>query len=256
MLNLLSLAARERCRLTLDQPILAAVSGGPDSLCVLDGLHRLGFRLAAAHFDHGLRAEAADEARRVEAFAGERGLPFLLGRGDVRACAQAQRLSLEEAARNQRYGFLFAQAQSIGAQAVVTGHNADDQVETVLMHLLRGAGLAGLRGMSFYALPNPWSVSIPLARPLLGVWREEILAYLAQNGLVPNLDASNEDLTFYRNRLRHELIPTLESYNPQARRLIWRTAEILFHEDAALSAVEEAAWQAAAAPAGEHALAL
>jgi tRNA(Ile)-lysidine synthase len=203
-----------------------------------------------------LRPESAEEARRVEAFAAERGLPFALGRGDVRAAAAAQHLSLEEAARNQRYAFLFAQAQAAGAQAVVTGHNADDQVETALMHLLRGAGLAGLRGMSFRSLPNPWSASIPLARPLLGVWREQILAYLAGHGLAPNLDASNFDTTFYRNRLRHELIPALESYNPQARRLIWRTADILAHEDAALKAVEDAAWNEIAAPAGGKAISL
>jgi tRNA(Ile)-lysidine synthase len=118
------------------------------------------------------------------------------------------------------------------------------------MHLLRGAGLDGLKGMSYRSLPNAWSDEIPLVRPLLGVWREQIMAYLRQANLTPSLDASNLDTTFYRNRLRHELIPTLESYNPQARELIWRTADILGEDHRLLEALTQTAWDACALESG------
>ena len=138
--------------------------------------------------------------------------------------------------------FCSSKHETLGLQAVAVGHTADDQVETVLMHLLRGAGLSGLRGMSYYSLPNPWSQTIPLVRPLLGVWREEIMAYLARQGLQPSLDASNLEKRYYRNRLRHELIPQLEELNPGARRRIWKMAALLQDEDETIERVVDAAW--------------
>src|SRR5690606_34005843 len=129
---------------------------------------------------------------------------FAFERQDVQAYADEQALSIEEAARMLRYQFLFRQADAAGAQAVAVAHSANDQVETVLMHLLRGAGLSGLSGMPVYSLPNPWSQDIPLVRPLLSTWREDILAYNRDQGLVAREDATNQDLRYYRNRLRHE----------------------------------------------------
>jgi tRNA(Ile)-lysidine synthase len=103
-------------------------------------------------------------------------------------------------------------------------------VETVLMHLIRGAGLAGLKGMLYRWQPSPWSSDIPLVRPLLGIWREQILEYVTSHGYQPVFDPSNLDTSFFRNKLRHELIPTLESYNPNARQVIWQTANILLED--------------------------
>jgi len=110
------------------------------------------------------------------------------------------------------------------------------------MHLLRGAGMDGLKGMAYRSSPNPWSAEIPLVRPLLAFWREEILAHLASLGLQASTDASNLDTAFFRNRLRHELIPTLEQYQPQLRRLLWRTADVIREEQLALESMVESAW--------------
>ncbi len=235
-------AALESCRLDASLPLVVGVSGGPDSLCLLDCLLQCGFRPLVAHFDHCLRAESARDAEKVAELAAGRGLDFELGRLDVAAYAGEAGLSLEEAAREARYRFLFAAARRTGAQAVAVGHTADDQVETVLMHLLRGAGLAGLKGMSARSLHEGFDASIPLARPLLGFWREEIEAYCRERGLQPLQDATNADPAFYRNRLRHELIPFLARYNPQVKQVLWRTADVLAGEAEVLAQAAQAAW--------------
>ena len=209
---------------------------------MLDILRQLGYRLIVAHLDHSLRAESAQEAEQLRHLVEGYSLPFVLERGDVQAYAARHSLSIEEAAREVRYRFLFDQAARCQAQAVAVGHTANDQVETVLMHLLRGSGLAGLRGMSYRSLPNPWSQSIPLVRPLLGAWREEILAHLAQSGLQASLDASNLDTRYYRNRLRHELVPQLEQLNPGVKQRLWQMADILAEDENVLEMVEQAAW--------------
>jgi tRNA(Ile)-lysidine synthase len=255
MLEHLDFTLQHNCRLDRQGVTLVAVSGGPDSLCLLRLLHQLDYPLIVAHLDHGLRPESAAEATRVQQIAESLGVRYVWERQDVQHYADQHRLSIEEAARNVRYRFLFEQAEKLKAQAVAVGHTADDQVETVLMHLLRGAGVSGLRGMSYYSLPNPWSQEIPLVRPLLGVWREEILEYLKRQGLQPNLDASNLDRRYYRNRLRHELIPHLEALNPGARRRIWITAALLRDEDEMLERLVETAWGRCCLVEGKDALA-
>jgi len=232
----------QECRLQPDRPVLAGVSGGPDSLCLADVLDSLGYKLVIAHFNHQLRPQAGEEAHSVEEFARKRGIPFVLGSEAVGEFAEQHKLSLEEAARICRYRFLFSQAEAADVQAVAVGHNADDQVETVLMHLLRGSGLAGLRGMPFCSLATEWSATISLVRPLLGVWREEILEYCAMRRLQPVTDLSNQDTTFYRNRLRHELVPYLMQYNPQAKEHIWKMANVLGEDFQVLDAQVKAAW--------------
>lgn len=223
--------------------VLVGVSGGPDSLCLLDLLQRLGYPLVVAHLNHGLRPEAAEEAEMVRRLAQTRHLPFVLERVDTQTYAKTQSLSLEEAARELRYRFLFEQAARFQAQAVAVGHTADDQVETVLMHLLRGSGLAGLRGMAYRLLPNPWSQEIPLARPLLGVWREQVIAYCQEHGLQPVFDPSNLDTKFYRNRLRHEWIPVLESAHPHLRRRLWQMSRLLAEDYDLIQKMVDAAWE-------------
>lgn len=242
-LKRLAMIVEKDCRLTRSQLILLGVSGGADSLCLMDALARLGFRLCVAHFNHQLRAESAADSARVASTARRLGLPFSKGSQDVAAFAVEHHLSLEEAARVLRYRFLFSQARALEAQAVAVGHTADDQVETVLMHFLRGAGLAGLRGMAFRVIQAEWDASIPLVRPLLPFWREETVMYCQDQGLDPVQDASNLDTTFLRNRLRHELIPYLETYNPQVRRAIWRMSQVFAGEEAVVQRALDLAWQ-------------
>jgi tRNA(Ile)-lysidine synthase len=242
MLTRLQTVLIAECRLEPGKTLLVGVSGGPDSLCLLDILIRCGFDPVVAHFNHNLRPDSAADADKVEEIANTLKAPFVLGQGDVRQFAEESSLSLEEAARTLRYRFLFEQATRIGAQAVAVGHTADDQVETLLMHILRGAGLPGLKGMSSYSLPTNWSQQIPLVRPLLGVWRKEIMEYLAERRLTPMFDTSNLDTRFYRNRLRHELIPYLESYQEHIRAILWRTADVLGGDYAIIEGVVEDAW--------------
>ena len=243
MLDRLRETLDTECLLSASETVLVGVSGGPDSLCLLNILHRLEYPLIVAHLDHGLRPESQEDAGRVKRFADDLGVPFSLGRADVAGIADLKSLSVEEAARRARYEFLFAQAREFGAQAVAVGHTADDQVETVLMHLLRGAGLAGLKGMEFRALPNAWSQEIPLVRPLLSAWRAEVLDDLAEQGLQPVLDRTNLDTTIYRNRLRHELLPYLESYQPAVRQVLWRMAQIFSGDYEIIEQVVAKAWQ-------------
>ncbi|MCU0488560.1 MAG: tRNA lysidine(34) synthetase TilS [Anaerolineales bacterium] len=233
------------------QRLLAAVSGGPDSLCLLDILSQLDYSLVVAHLDHQMRPESSDEASGVAARAASHGLACCLGQVDVRAMARERSLSLEEAARQARYEFLFQQAQTQNAQAVVTGHTADDQVETVLMHILRGSGLDGLSGMTVHSLPNTWSVEIPLIRPLLGVWREEVIAYLEARRLQAFEDSTNQDRRFYRNRIRQELLPILEDFTPGIRKRVWQMARLVSEERQLLEPLLEASWQGCLACSGK-----
>jgi len=232
----------KNCLLDSKRPTLIGVSGGPDSLCLLHIMDRLGYRLIVAYLDHALRSDSSRDADHVRQITADLGLPFCSERVDVAGYAEAHKLSLEEAARIVRYMYLFKLADQQNAQAVVVGHNADDQVETVLMHILRGTGLAGLRGMSYRSVPNTWHNRIALVRPLLGVWREEVDNYIESNGLNPVTDVSNWDSRFFRNRLRHELVPYLEDYNPQVRKLIWRMASTLEEDFNVISKQVEIAW--------------
>ncbi len=241
--RLLFETAINECGLTREQPVLVGVSGGPDSLCLVYGLAQLGFPVISAHFDHRLRPTSAAEAERVHTFAARLNVPFVSGHQDVAEYARQERRSLEEAARILRYRFLFAEARRAGAQAVAVGHTADDQVETFLMHLLRGAGTRGLSGMPFRAVLPEWDTQTPLVRPLLPFWRAETVAYCLEQGLDPIYDLSNEDPKFFRNRLRRELIPFLETYNPQIRQGLWRTARLMEAEEALHQWAVARAWE-------------
>jgi len=255
MLDRFRFVAQQRCCLEKSRLVLVGVSGGPDSTCLLHLLWRSGYRLVAAVFDHKLRIESRQEADSVRRLADALGIPCLEGEAQVREYAEEHGLSIEEAARNLRYRYLFQQADEVQAQAVAVGHTADDQVETALMHLLRGAGMAGLRGMSYYSLPNPWSKTIPLVRPMLSFWREEVQQYLHSEDLHPSSDPSNLDLTYFRNRLRHHLIPTLESYQPNFRRRLWQTAELLGADYHVLDELTNLAWDSCLAAQGDGYLA-
>jgi tRNA(Ile)-lysidine synthase len=180
----------------------------------------------------------------VEQSASRMNFASVIESGDVHEFARIEKMSIEEAARTMRYRFLMEQAQRFKAQAVAVGHTADDQVETVLMHFLRGAGLAGLKGMNYRTVIPMFDETIPIVRPLLDSWREETVVYCAVHGLRPRHDPSNDSLDFFRNRLRNQLIPVLESYNPRFREVIWRTSHSLSGDHEILSHVLDDAWEA------------
>jgi tRNA(Ile)-lysidine synthase len=195
--------------------VAVAVSGGPDSMALLEALaelrERLGLWLCVAHLNHGLRGRLAEEdAEFVAARARALGLPFRLGSADVAALRRRRGGSVEMAARDARYAFLEEVAAEVGATRVALGHTADDQVETVLQRLLRGGELGALRGMPVARPLSPRS-SAWVVRPLLWATRAEVLEYLAQRGVGWRYDASNADLSFQRNWVRHELLPLLEA---------------------------------------------
>ncbi|MBN1565418.1 MAG: tRNA lysidine(34) synthetase TilS [Anaerolineae bacterium] len=247
--------------------VIVAVSGGADSLVLLHVLgalrNALDLRLHVATLDHGIRgaASGADVAF-VREIAAAWGVPVTAGSVDVPAYAAQAGIGIEAAARARRYAFLAEVAESVGARRIATGHNQDDQAETVLLHLLRGSGLDGLRGMLPMApievqkpiftaesaknaerkkekaredhllidtpsLPRGGRGLLYIIRPLLHVSRTEIDAYAAAHDLAPREDATNRDLDYTRNRLRHEIIPLLEMLNPNVKAAIARTADIL-----------------------------
>lgn len=233
---------------------MVGVSGGPDSLTLLHALHTLGhWRLHVATLDHGMRGPAgAADAAFVRQMAAAWNLPVTVGQADVPGLVHAAHLNPEETARQIRYAFLLRTARHVGASKIAVGHNRDDQAETVLMHLIRGGGVDGLRGMlpavslrDFSlpdtspvnddlsgppAAPESWPV---LVRPLLDVSRAEIETYAAEHHLAPCHDMTNENLAYLRNRLRYDVIPLLAQLNPNIRETLAHTADIL-REDAAL----------------------
>ncbi len=253
----------EQALLKAGDRVVVGVSGGPDSLCLLDLLHSLAaswnLTLHVAHLNHGLRPEAAAEADFVRAEAEGRGLPFHTENADTRAHARAHKCSIEEAARELRYAFLARAALSVGAPLIAVAHTADDQAETVLMRFLRGAGVSGLRGMPPQTVVSNWGLvtsnyqfPITLIRPLLTTTRAEVETYCAERGLRPVQDATNLDTIYFRNRLRHELLPLLESYNPNVRDVLRRTAEVMAGADEILRGVTERLWSEAARQDGDN----
>ena len=242
MLENIESVFRDPCRINKEAPIVVGVSGGPDSLCLMESLRQAGYKIIVAHFDHQLRPESKTEAQNVEEIALRLSLPCVVGSGDARAYADAEKLSLEEAARNMRYRFLFDTARKNHAQAVAVGHTADDQVETTLMHFLRGSGLAGLKGMTFVTHLPVFDRDIPIVRPLLNVWREETVSFCGAHDLHPQYDPSNQSMDFLRNRVRASLIPALEAYNPNIRVTIWRAAQTLALDHALLQDYLDEAW--------------
>jgi tRNA(Ile)-lysidine synthase len=211
------------------QGLVAAFSGGADSTFLIyhlkDYTEKSGGRLTLAHLDHGLRGEAGERDRQSsERVAADLGLPFIGSRIDCLARAKHRRLSLEHAARQARYEFLEGVRLGTRSDWVVTGHTADDNAELVLMNLLRGSGPRGLAGIP----PRRDRI----IRPMLGIWRREISRYLLANGIAWLEDHTNKDTRFNRNRVRHELIPYLQSYNPAITASLARTADILQAEEA------------------------
>ena len=242
MLELLEHSLVNICKVSPTTGVLVGVSGGADSLGLLHGLYEIGIPVVAAHFEHGLREEGRSDALFVQAFCEEKGIRCVVGKGNTKAFAEQKQMSIEEAARELRYSFLFREAEQLGIKAIAVAHTADDQVETVLMHLLRGAGLDGLTGMR-YRWVTPWHSEVILIRPLLNIWKAQVLEYCELHKIEPRFDRSNLDTTFYRNKIRHELIPFLAGFNPNASKLILQTANILANDQDYLQTIVEEIWR-------------
>jgi tRNA(Ile)-lysidine synthase len=219
-----------------DVTALVAVSGGADSTALARGLSQLRVtgegRLVIAHFNHALRgAESDADQAFVEHLARELGCDCVVGKqeGERGRAGEGESSKSEESLRNQRYAFLAKTADRIGARYVATAHTADDQVETVLMNILRGTGLAGVAGIPRVRQLTEAST---LVRPLLGVTRAEVLAYLSLLGKPYREDASNASTAYTRNRIRHELLPLLaRDYNPQVYASIRRLSQLVGEAD-------------------------
>ena len=225
--------------------LVVGFSGGVDSLALAAALGRVACLGSAtvhlAHVDHGLRLESRTEQDRAEETALRLGLP-------CHRLALADHPTLlhpgsgpEEAARRERYAALAALCRRIGARCLVLAHHRDDQAETVLLHLLRGAGLTGARGMAEWSeRPVPWwdaagdGASIAIWRPLLPEARVTLAAYVAGRGLRPVVDPSNDDRQFRRNSLRHEILPRIEIVVPGAAAALARYGRLVADDDAAL----------------------
>ncbi len=240
--------------------LVVAVSGGPDSLCLLHLLWRLrdegGPALHVAHLDHRFRGdESAAEARFVAHTASAWDLPATVAQADVAAIAHDQHQNKQAAARTARYAFLARVAAEVGADGVAVAHHADDQAETVLLHLLRGAGPAGLRGMRLCVPwhewgsdtapppPAPKDPAPPLVRPLLYTTRAEIEDYCAEHYLDPRHDPSNAAQYYTRNRIRADLLPHMAQYNQQIVAALGRTAQVCADDYAYIQAQLDALWQ-------------
>ncbi|MCK4581366.1 MAG: tRNA lysidine(34) synthetase TilS, partial [Dehalococcoidia bacterium] len=230
--------AKQHDLIPFGEQLVVGVSGGADSVCLLHVLTRyreeLGIGVHVAHLNHQLRgAESDGDAKYVADLAGSLGVPITVGKRDVASYRSMLNCSVEEAARELRYDFLAEVAGDAGAVRVAVGHTRDDAVETILMHILRGTGTSGLRGLEacspapvgrcgshssrFEAsthqregaatTPELWVI-----RPLLDLGREEILRYCDEHQLEPRVDSSNVCLSFFRNRIRLELLPLLRKY--------------------------------------------
>ncbi len=204
--------------------VLIAVSGGLDSVTLLALMRETGLDFSVAHLDHGIRTESADDARFVRELCADLNVPFELERVNIPEIAARRGWGLEAAARKVRYDFLTRAAKRSGSSAILTAHTTDDNAETVLMQLLRGTVRA---------------TGIPprrerILRPLLGVSRAELHEYALEHGLRWREDASNTDTRFTRNWIRHEVLPLLETRNPNVRGKLAEHAELMRDEDALL----------------------
>jgi tRNA(Ile)-lysidine synthase len=233
--------------------VLVAVSGGADSMALLHILWRLreplALQLWVAHLNHQMRPDAGGDARLVETVAGALGLRYVGATRDVPAYRRLHKGSPEDAARRVRYAFLRATATEVGAERIAIGHTADDQAETVLLHLLRGAGLRGLCGMP--------AVRGAIVRPLIQVVRRDILAYVQAHHLSFRDDPSNTQRRYRRNRLRLDVLPVLQQhFNPRLSHTLARTAQLLAEDEAALQALTQQYFCAAARATASGAVAL
>ena len=207
--------------------VLCALSGGADSMYLVCRLLEGGVSVKCAHYNHHLRETARRDEAFVRGWCADRGIPLIVGDGEVAAEADRTGQGVEETARRMRYAFLEETAEREGCRLIATGHHAGDQAETVLMNLIRGSGRKGLCG-----IPERRGNII---RPMLSISRKEIEAYLTARGIPHVEDETNGDMSYTRNRVRHELLPLLEELNPRAAEHICAAADRLREDEEELS---------------------
>ena len=207
-----------------DSPVLCAVSGGADSMCMLSALLNLYSRVLCAHFDHRLRgAESDRDAAFVKNFCEKNSVEFHHGSGDVSGYAKENGLGTEDAARIMRYAFLEETAEKTGAEYIATAHTADDNMETMLLNLVRGAGARGLAGIP----PRRGNI----IRPILFATREQVEEYLSARNIAWVEDSSNATDNYTRNKVRHHVIPWLKEINPAAAQKAFEAAGLIRADD-------------------------
>jgi len=236
--------------------VVVGVSGGADSVCLLHVLAKwrkgLGIKLHIAHLNHQLRGtESEADAEYVSNLAGSLGIPSTIDRQGVAAYRTERNCSIEEAARELRYAFFARVAREVGAHRIAIGHTRDDQVETILMHILRGTGITGLCGL---APCSPMAYdsqgmflrakrsNLLVIRPLLDITREETASYCQEHQLAPRIDSSNLSPSFFRNRLRLHLLPVLRQYNPSIDQALLRLADIAKEDNAFIERQASGLW--------------
>src|SRR5438034_7636093 len=225
---------------------LIGVSGGRDSVTLLDALVDLGYeKLIVCHLNHKLREASDTDARFVrklvatynKTFVGQTHVDFELGSANVTALAKKKKMSIETAAREARYSFFAKIAKRRRCHTIFLAHHADDLVETFLINLFRGTGLTGLAAMPEASNRRVDDVDLTILRPLLSTWRDEIDMYVRQHRLKFREDASNKNLTPLRNRVRCRIIPYVErELGRKIRMNIWRTARIAADEESWIDA--------------------
>ena len=222
--------------INVNDKVLVGVSGGPDSMSLLNVLYKLGYNVEVAHVNHGLRKEADTETKYVEEYCKNIGVPCHILRLDINKMAKEQKIGTEELGRIERYKFF----ESIEHDVIATAHNANDNAETVLLNLMRGSGTSGLKGIE--AIRKDERTGSTYIRPLIECTRKEILEYCKEEKLDPKFDKSNEDNTYTRNKVRNELIPFIEKeFNPNIIETINRFSKIIDSENTYIEKqVEEA----------------
>ena len=227
--------------------VTVGVSGGPDSLAMLDMLHKISSKtrltLNVAHLNHGIRGKKSEEdGEFVKKFCEALNIPCFIQTRDIPKIAKSESLSLETAARMERHRFLWEISDKCGASAIALGHTLDDQVESILMHLIRGSGLDGLKGMELMSDRTLAGKKLTIFRPLLSISRDAILNYCREQALNPRTDSTNSSLEFTRNSVRLKLIPILESYNPSVKKNLFRFSQIIAEDVKFLEKASEDAW--------------
>jgi len=257
------LLPREPQRAAEPEPVVVGTSGGPDSVALVHVLEhlrggpdpvtgrkrprRLAIDLVIAHLHHGLRGEAANRDARLAAdLANRLHLPYHEARADIRAEAKAAGIGIEEAGRQARRRFFRRVARDVGARRVALGHHGQDRIETVLFHILRGTGIDGLASLGPRAPLSP-EENIEIIRPMVhpAIGRQLVLAYLEGTGLEWRKDETNDDTTYTRNRLRHEVLPLLaRAVNPAVEEALFRLADQAEAAQAVLTDALEQVWRA------------
>ncbi|AJS60748.1 tRNA lysidine(34) synthetase TilS [Paenibacillus sp. IHBB 10380] len=236
--------AQEKDLWSAHDTIIVAVSGGPDSVALLHVMHEVSqhhtpLNLVCAHVHHGFRAESDEESELVRAAAKELNIPFEMESLDIPAYMKQSGKGPEEAARDKRYEFLFKKAEAYGAKSIAVGHHADDQAETVLLHLLRGSGPSGLSGMKFKrSLKN-----VELIRPLLRIYKTDLVEVCKNGGYAYAIDNSNLQTEYRRNAIRLNVLPYLGQYNGQITQSLNQLSSIVAGEDDYVELAAEEAYR-------------